>query len=424
MPSRPYLSILQNFKAAVSYLCVLISVVIVVGLGTWFAIPLASTHAVVGGMVGVALLSVGPTGVSWRFVWNIALAWIISPAFGAMVAFLMRYVLAFAGKSYGRYRVVLPILSALTVCGMLNIFLALGPPFFRRWIPGTFQTLALEIVLFSALCVATTLFMTRYTGASVASLAVYNLTEEDLDEDAFKRNRSLQSPKQHEENEIEMTIVNVSSLSGDPNEADNDSEEVGDPWQGAFVLDEQAPIFRLLLAVTAAAVAFAHGSNDVSNGIGPFVGIVRFYLITGQRTRGELEVSGDLAIPRAVWGLVLIGGGLSIVAGLALYGHAVIRTIGSINSRSKTFARGFSAQFAASLAVLSASVIGTPLSTSHCVVAAAATASVAFVPVAERAADGLDIALLWKIAGYAVITPFVTAALAVTMRLILRVLLV
>lgn len=415
----------SQVTVAFSYLCVLVSVVLVISVGTYFAIPLASTHAVVGGTVGVALLSVGAAGISWRFVWDVGLAWIISPLFGGAVAFIVRYVLAIAGRSYGRYRAILPVLSALTVSGFVNLLLILGPPFIRLGISKIWQTCVLEALLFLSTCFATATFMTRYTGGSVNSFAVYNLTEDEVDGDGLKHVQSKCLQNEGGEDEIEMTIVNASSLSGNPEDADMESGSIHDPWQGAFVLDEQAPIFRLLLAITAASVAFAHGSNDVSNGIGPFVGILRYFLIVVTNGRNPDDATAENThVSELLWTVVLASGATAIVAGLLLFGHAVIRTIGSLNRRGMTYARGFSAQFAASVAVLTASTLGIPLSTSHCVVAAAATASVAFVPAAEKAPDGLDVALLWRIALYAIVTPFASALLAVVLRLCLRILVV
>ena len=45
-------------------------------------------------------------------------------------------------------------------------------------------------------------------------------------------------------------------------------------------------MFLRLMVVTAAVVAFAHGSNDVSNSIGPFTAVIEIYL-NGSISKGS-----------------------------------------------------------------------------------------------------------------------------------------
>jgi len=117
-------------------------------------------------------------------------------------------------------------------------------------------------------------------------------------------------------------------------------------------------IFGVLMIFTAIAMAFAHGSNDVANAIGPVAAVVGIVQSAG-------EIVSKSATP--VWILILGGGG--IVFGLVTYGHKVIATVGS-GITELTPSRGFAATLAAASTVVIASGTGLPISTTHTLVGA------------------------------------------------------
>ena len=116
-------------------------------------------------------------------------------------------------------------------------------------------------------------------------------------------------------------------------------------------------VFAVLMIFTACAMAFAHGSNDVANAVGPLAAIVGV-LQTG-------EVNASSLVPS--W--VLLIGGVGIVIGLATYGYRVIATIGR-HITELTPSRGFAAELATAITVVGASGIGLPISTTHTLVGA------------------------------------------------------
>ena len=111
--------------------------------------------------------------------------------------------------------------------------------------------------------------------------------------------------------------------------------------------------FSLLMVFAACAMAFAHGSNDVANAIGPLAAIV-----------SVVNSNGIISSQAAVGSWVLLLGGAGIVFGLATYGHKVIKTVGEkITKLTPSF--GFSANLATASTVVFASFLGFPVSTTH-----------------------------------------------------------
>jgi PiT family inorganic phosphate transporter len=115
-------------------------------------------------------------------------------------------------------------------------------------------------------------------------------------------------------------------------------------------------IFGVLMVFTACAMAFAHGSNDVANAIGPLAAVHSIISSGG-------VVAQQARMPD--WLLLLGGGG--IVAGLALYGYRVMRTIGT-HITELTPSSGFAAELAAASTVVVASAYSLPVSTTHTLV--------------------------------------------------------
>ena len=117
-------------------------------------------------------------------------------------------------------------------------------------------------------------------------------------------------------------------------------------------------VFGILMVITACAMAFAHGSNDVANAIGPLSAVASIVASGG-------EISGQAAI--AWWILPL--GGIGIVIGLATMGEKVMATVGT-GITHLTPSRGFAAQLATAATVVIASGTGLPISTTQTLVGA------------------------------------------------------
>ena len=117
-------------------------------------------------------------------------------------------------------------------------------------------------------------------------------------------------------------------------------------------------VFAILMVFTACSMAFAHGSNDVANAVGPLAAVASTIASGG-------EVAAKSAMP---WWILLLGGG-GIVVGLATYGFKVIATVGR-KITELTPSRGFAAELGAASTVVLASGLGLPVSTTHTLVGA------------------------------------------------------
>jgi phosphate/sulfate permease len=141
-----------------------------------------------------------------------------------------------------------------------------------------------------------------------------------------------------------------------------DDKSLGHEW-GTPEMRATEQIFVYLQILSACALAFAHGANDVANAVGPLAGVI---LVAKEGARG-LSLSINEA---GGWGLfILLLGGVGIVLGLATWGWRVIETIGrKITELTPT--RGFAAEFGAATTILVASRQGIPISTTHTLVGA------------------------------------------------------
>jgi PiT family inorganic phosphate transporter len=270
--------------------------------GTWLMIatrfgwPVSTTHSIVGAIVGVGLVVGGESAVNWPKVAQIVLSWVTSPLVGGALAYGI-FVLT--------RRLILdsdnPVAQARRY----------GPLFFF-WV---FFVLGL-VTLFKGL---ENLNLDFSFGTSVSLAFTLGLVG---------------------------AVIGFFFLRHVPLHRELDS---GSRFAGVERL------FAVLQILTACAVAFAHGSNDVANAIGPLAAVANTV------TTGSLEGKA----PLEPWMLAV--GGFGIVVGLATYGYKVMETIGR-KITELTPSRGFAAELAAATTIVLASRLGIPVSTTHTLV--------------------------------------------------------
>jgi inorganic phosphate transporter, PiT family len=272
--------------------------------GTWLFIasamgwPVSTTHSIVGAIVGFAAIGIGMHVVHWDQVGTIAASWIVSPLVSGVVAFLI-------------------------FTSVQRLVLETPDPFrnAKRYVPIYIFATGFFITL-----------MTLFKGLKHVGLHLKDWQSITL---AIGMGGLAVL--------IALPFLKRISIAESASRAER------------FAGVER--VFAVLMVFTACSMAFAHGSNDVANAIGPVAAILGV-LQTGM-------VSAKAAVP--FWLLLL--GGAGIVIGLATYGQSVIRTIGQ-NITHLTPSRGFAAELSAATTVVVASGIGLPISTTHSLVGA------------------------------------------------------
>ena len=260
---------------------------------TRIGLPVSTTHASVGSIVGFGSVAVGVDTVEWGRVGLIAVSWLTSPLLGAVMAFLVfslvrRLILnqenpVAAAQTWGP----LFFFMVFFVIAMVTVFKGL-------------KNLSLDLAFPQAVLAAVAI------GGFGAFMGRIFLKRVRLKADV----RPLQNVER---------------------------------------------IFVVLQVLTACAVAFAHGSNDVANAIGPLAAVV--HVVQG----------ADLTSQAPVEPWMLIVGGLGIVLGLATWGYRVMETVGK-KITQLTPSSGFAATLAAAFTVVIASRMGIPVSTTHILV--------------------------------------------------------
>ncbi len=261
---------------------------------TGMGLPISTTHSIVGAIVGFGVVVLGPEAVMWGKVLSIVASWITSPLMGGMLAFSIFHLI----------RVLIldredPFKEAKRYAPafFFVVFFIIGLVTLFKGL----KNLNLDYALPEALMLSIAL---GAVGAALGALMTRRMKPESDEDDRFQSTER---------------------------------------------------VFVVLVFMTASSVAFAHGSNDVANAIGPFATII------------NIEQGADIASKTAVAPWMLMVGGVGIVVGLATWGYRVIETIGR-KITQLTPSRAFSAELASAITIVLASRLGIPVSTTHILV--------------------------------------------------------
>ena len=114
-------------------------------------------------------------------------------------------------------------------------------------------------------------------------------------------------------------------------------------------------VFSWMQVLTASAFAFSHGANDIANAIGPFAAIM------------DVLRTNDVGASAPVQPIALLTFGVALIVGLWFIGKEVIQTVGQGLAELHP-SSGFTAELSAALVVMAASVLGLPVSSTHILV--------------------------------------------------------
>ena len=272
--------------------------------GTWLLIasrngwPVSTTHSIIGAIVGFAAVGIGIDAVQWGQVGTIVISWVVSPATAGIIAFIIYMSV---------HRLILiqedPLAKA------------------KRYVPVYIFLAAFTITL------VTILKGLKHVGLDISLTNSYILAIA-----------------------IAVAIAIIGSIAINRIQPDPKAEKK----QHFYTVER---VFAVLMVVTACGMAFAHGSNDVANAIGPLAAVI------------SVAQSGIVGVESALPIWVLMIGGTGIVIGLATFGVRVIATVGK-KITQLTPSRGFAAELAAATTIVIASGTGIPISTTHTLVGA------------------------------------------------------
>ncbi|WP_394228082.1 inorganic phosphate transporter [Pseudoalteromonas spongiae] len=316
--------------------------------GVWLLVasylgwPVSTTHSIIGAIVGFALVAVGSEAIQWGKVAGIVGSWIVTPAISGFIAYLI-------------------FMSAQKLIFDTDSPLNNAKRFVPMYMGLAAFVMALVTIKKGLKHIGLDLGMAMGYGIAIGAAVLVAL----------------------------LGKVLIARLKMDP-AADKEMQ-----------FNNVEKVFAILMIVTACCMAFAHGSNDVANAIGPLAAVVSIV-----EHNGEIVKKSSL-----VWWILPLGG-LGIVIGLAILGKKVIKTIGE-GITHLTPSRGFAAELAAASTVVIASGTGLPISTTQTLVGAVLGVGMA------RGIAALNLGVVRNIVVSWVITLPVGAVLAIVIYYVL-----
>jgi phosphate/sulfate permease len=393
-----------------------------VGGGLWVLVatalylPVSTTHAVVGAVVGVGFVAWGPTGILWTEgstggVAGVVMSWFISPVlsgvfsafffmttkklileipndldavkmglklmpgyfffvFGTIWGFLcMKGIPAFKDTPY---EVTVPLTIGLGVVHMIHGYIAVTP-----WLRRTILDKE-DLPWYTALY------------ACFVKVGAYGYYAE-VGGDAEKG--KLEGEPQAGDRVVPLEVTTVSAGNfgvrvvpetvsgkgfGEPADAEakpmSAFDKMGKMIAPGFYMDVgkklekdeamhaaafQTPpmtdeMFKFLQLSSSCLFSLSHGANDVANAVGPFAAVWSIY------ETGKVEKKSEVPL----W--LLVYGGIALDIGLLTMGHQIMMALGN-RMTLQTPSRGFCIELGAMFTVMIASRVGIPVSTTHCI---------------------------------------------------------
>lgn len=278
---------------------VLLACTIWMNLASYFGVPVSITNALVGSMVGFGSVVLGKNAIHWDQVSHIAIGWVTSPLIAGTTAYFL--------------------------------FISIQQAIFVKSDPLAKAKLYIPIYLFLIGSILS--FITVFKGLN--HFDIHLNIKQDL---AVTLATS-----------ITITILGMLAIKHIP-------ERVGMKRRERFLQVEK--YFAVLMAMTACAMVFAHGSNDVALAVGPLSLVYSLVLHSDQPV-------GATNYPS--W--IILLGCVGVVIGLLMYGRKVIETVGS-SITALTPSRAFAATLAAATTVVIATSLGIPVSATQTLVGA------------------------------------------------------
>ncbi|KAI9015941.1 phosphate-repressible phosphate permease [Hyaloraphidium curvatum] len=466
-------------------LCALIGSSTTVMTATKFGLPISTTHAIVGGIIGMSVAAAGWNSVYWGWdgFLKIAVSWFTSPIFAGILAALIylsvKYIVLKSPNSFERGLQMFPVYVFLTCGIMISYIVFKGAPNLPK--PESMPQWQLQACIWGSIGGAALLALYAWffyvpwirrvlignedlkwyhvfwapwvptrpqrksamtpwgqetyakdqaaaaaagaiaASADVKDAAVSEATEKDIEaaipvevpvpaahhagtnnileqalEEQMYANEGVEIPKKTDPT-VWGKVKGVLLHGVNQEIADHEADKYAYLHDAAVTYESKTEeLYSFLQVFTCTIASFSHGSNDVANAIGPLSVIYYIWETGGQCARVGKSTSVQL------W--ILAYGGIAIDIGLATWGYNVMRTLGN-HLTYHSPSRGFSMELGAALAVLTASFIGIPVSTTQCI-----TGATTAVGLCNGTTKGLN----WKLLAFCFASWFLTVPLSGT----------
>ena len=303
-------------------------------LASLLGMPVSITNAIVGALVGVGVIMFGVHAIHWNTVGYIAISWISSPMIAGVVAFLL----------FNSIRAL--------ILGVENPI-----PAAKRYIPVYLFLVGIVLAMMTTLKAFRHYHHALSMMGSLIAVLVTALFVTAVGMAAMRKT----FVKAHFRRRTQFFYI-----------------------EG---------MFSILMAFTACAMVFAHGSNDVAIAVGPIAGVISL-VQTGHPMHDGMMLNG-----------IVLFGCFGVVLGLFMYGRKVIETVGSAIT-TLTPSRAFAATLAAASTVVVSTSTGIPVSATQTLVGAVFGVGLA------RGIDALNLNVIRNIFMSWIVTIPAAAALA------------
>lgn len=379
-------------------LCAMISAGFWLLFATLYELPVSFTHSTIGGIVGASIAGQGWDSVNWSSEQDdfpfinglsaVCLGWIFSPLLAAcgsiIIFFITRTFVLKANNSYKRALYSFPIYMFITSWIITFFILKKGIPELDKSIRDNDGTCAWIAAATAAVCTVTLgvggiFLIKKRVDKDMTDLAAFeelNAKKATIEDGGAKKADGSDDHSSEEAAppapgsrpklaELTSSVRRSKIWTGLTHGLNQDvfasskegnaayEEKVGDIHAHSETFDRKTEYgFKYLQIFTASANMFAHGSNDVANGIGPLAAIYAIWQCSCIESKSTVPA----------W--ILVIGAFGMCLGLAVLGYRIIRVLG-VKMMRLSHSRGFSCELAAAIVVIVASRYGLPVSTTQ-----------------------------------------------------------
>ncbi len=345
-------------------------------IATFKGLPVSTTHAIIGGIVGSSVMlgflisnnDISPWAtVKWSKIGSIAISWVLSPVLGAAASYglftiVKKCVLDYNARAEEALKTIKAEKRAYK--DQHNLYMDTLPD--EEKIKLT-QNMAADAAVYAE---------SDYNPSELQSDYYKKMHEFEQRKDSLNALKALQTWVPIMAAISSVMVASIVIFKGLNNLNLHITPLIGTllmlmiaaaVWFATFLFAKNLKrkelskstfvLFSWMQVVTASAFAFSHGANDIANAIGPFAAIM------------DVLRTNSIGKSAPVPPVAMLTFGVALVVGLWFVGKEVIQTVGKGLAELHP-ASGFTAELSAAVVVMAASVMGLPVSSTHILVGA------------------------------------------------------